>query len=251
MLKKLVGINMILTSILIGLLLSWMIFCIGTPSEFGHISHTYATFSRHDDKPQIQQIKHTQQPIGKIINDNHNSYGTAFIVDDHTIISNYHVVKGNIDRIVFKPQANGTHIDNYPTIKISEKYTLKHRDIAILHTQQSLKKYAHYTLTTTPPKWFESTTSFGYPHITSDEKSGYYLHQTTYRFLFHRHGVFYVAGVIYQGSSGSPMLNHEGKVYGIASFNYDKPSKNGSDKRISGGSYFTPQDIKWLQQHFK
>lgn len=253
MLKKLIGINIILTSILIGLFVSWMFYCIGDPSEFGHISHTYAKLSNTDDTQIVKRIDNATQPVGKIINDNNDSYGTAFIVDDHTIISNSHVTKGDIRKTYFRPQVNTKHLEHAKTIEFTEKHEFKNRDIVIIHTKQSLSQYPHYDVTSQYPKWFEPTTSFGYPYMPKDKNSEFYIHQTTYRFLFHRSERFYVSGTIFHGSSGSPMLNKHGNVYGIATFNYDDenhPSKH-KGREISGGQLFTSSDVNFIKQNLK
>ena len=249
MLKKLISINIILTLILIGLLFSWMFYCIGDPSEFGHISHTYAKMSHQDDAQVIEKVNHVKHPVGQLINKNDKTYGTAFIVDDHTIISNYHVAKGDIKHIYFKPQMNSPYPQDYPTVTLTEKFEHEKKDIAVIHTKQSLHQYEKYTLTNQRPKWFESTTSVGYPHMP-DRLNTDGLNQTTYRFLFCRGGRFYVAGTIYHGASGSPMLNSEGRAYGIASFNYDI-DKDHESKRISGGTYFSQNDLMWIRRHLQ
>lgn len=250
MLKKLLGLNMILMFLLIGLFLSWLFYCVGDPGEFGHLSHTYAKLSNQNDTQRIENVNHAKHPVGMLANDNNHTYGTAFIVDDHTLISNYHVAKGNLHHIKFKPQMSSSHFEDSPTVTLTAKYHRHNKDMVVIHTRQSLRSYQKYQLTTQHPKWFEPTTSIGYPYMPSISEHTQSLTQTTYRFLFCRGGRFYVAGTIYHGSSGSPMIHANGRVYGIASFNYDAP-KHHEDKRISGGYYFSQSDLEWIHQHLQ
>lgn len=221
---------------------------LSSPSEFGYISHTYAQISHIDDAPKVKHMPHVTQPIGKVENDNTNSYGTAFIIDDHTIISNFHVANKNIKKIHFKPQLNGKEDTS---IDIKNRHRVADKDIVVMNTKQSLKQYNKYRLTSKRPQWFDKTKSFGYPCMKRNKKSQNLVYQTTYKYLYQRKGLFYVSGQVYHGSSGSPMLNSEGQVYGIASFNFPKPGKNQESRRISGGYVLTQKDIETIQKYMK
>lgn len=239
--------NLIITNslLLLGLFImaiSFLFYGFSNPNNLGAISSSYAKITQNSDRQTIEDAK-DRQPIGKLLNKNGKdlTYGTAFIIDDHTLLTNTHVVVGNTKNLTFIPQMKDNETDKYPHISINNKHTINGKDLAVVTTDQSLTKYGHYELGTESPSWFDKTQTIGYPTLPDSAMSEFRMHKTTFRFLFHRNGKFYVAGTIYPGASGSPMFNYKGQVYGVASFRFTH-----NKEHISGGYMLSDADINQI-----
>lgn len=208
----------------------------------------------HKDLRQHEkQIDSNMPPVGKLEDLTKSTHGTAFIVGPHTIITNYHVVDDHkVKNLMFTPKKKPREFKNNEYVpqlktKITDVKRIGDKDIAILHTHDDLSKYGHLTLSSKHPERFDETTSYGYPNPVNKNNPiiDYEMTETSYHYLTDRFGKFYVKGVIHPGSSGSPMLNDKGQVYGIASFRH----KDDENKSVSGGYLFNHHTIELIKSN--
>lgn len=181
----------------------------------------------------------------RIKNEKNDRYGTAFVIDKHTIITNNHVVRdksySDIYKYIkpsdmeFRPSREGNSIPY--KFKIKDVKMLKNVDIAVLHTYEDVTKYvkpipfaSEYQIN---HQAFKSKLyGIGYPDVkyyfpNSNLKryqkliyNGYYL-QPTYSLT----PQFYTKMIIRNGSSGSPILNSKYQLVGVNSSGFNNSGK--------------------------
>lgn len=227
--------------------------------RMNYITQIVQKLSHQNFNQSEKQIDHDMPPVGRIEDTKTLSHGTAFIIDDHTIITNFHVIKDGLKdkglkHFEFTPHkkpAEFKHNEYVPpfTTTITEKHKINGADLVVLKTKKNLHQFGKIKLANHAPKKYEETTSFGYPNPKYNKNiNDVEMTRTVYRFITkdtHR-GKFYVKGVIHPGSSGSPMLNNKGEAYGVASFRHTNNIKQG----ISGGYLLNDRIIKDIN-HYK
>lgn len=201
------------------------------------------------------QIDKNMPPVGKIRNIKQDTHGTAFIIDKHTILTNYHVIKkDDIKHFNFVPKKQPPRFENHQFVpetstKIIDKHKINGSDLTVLTTDKDLSRFGHIDLSTEKPKPYDKTISYGYPS-PKDPKSKIIsseMTKTTYHYLTSKDNQFYVKGVFHPGSSGSPVLNKDGKAYGIAAYRHT----DNEDSAISGGYLFTKDVIQDIEKYKK
>lgn len=204
------------------------------------------------------QIDKNMPPVGRIQNKKQLSHGTAFIIDDHTIITNYHVIKKGLKKqglkhFEFTPHKKPVEFKNNEYVPafstpIIDKHKIKDVDLVVLKTKKNLHAYGQLKLSNNTPNKYQETTSFGYPNPKFNKNiDDSKMTRTIYRFIKkdNHKQKFYVKGVIHPGSSGSPMLNEPGYVYGVASFRHS----DDIDQGVSGGVLLNHHIIKNINTH--
>lgn len=193
----------------------------------------------------------------RIKNDQNNRYGTAFVIDKHTIITNNHVVRDkhqpdiykHIDPkdMQFRPSRDGNHIPYRFSIK--DVKMLKNVDIAVLHTNADLTKYVKPLSLASESsiknlRQYTSIYGVGYPDVAKYFKDtnfkpyemlqykGYYL-QPTYSIT----PQFYTKMIIRKGSSGSPIMNSQQQVIGVNSSGFNNRGEFYYDGSFSEMAY--------------
>lgn len=215
-------------------------------------SNALSHFTKSNLKQKEQQVKPSDMPpVGRLNNNKDDSHGTAFIVDDHTIITNNHIINGATrNDLAFLPHRNSeqssTIIPGQNT-HITAIHHIKNKDIAVLNTKESLHSFGQMTLTSETPDTYDKTTTYGYPdprlnikHINDSKMT-----KTIFTYMSTKNEKGYVKGIVHPGASGSPMMNKHHQVYGIATFRHSDDDENA----LSGGYIFTPSLIKDINQY--
>lgn len=193
----------------------------------------------------------------RIKNDQNNRYGTAFVIDKHTIITNNHVVRDknkpdiydHIDPkdMQFRPSRDGNNIPYRFSIK--DVNMLKNVDIAVLHTNADLTKYVKPLSLASESsiknlRQYSTIYGVGYPDVAKYFKDtnfkryemlkykGYYL-QPTYSIT----PQFYTKMKIRNGSSGSPIMNIRHQVIGVNSSGFNNSGEFYYDGSFSEMAY--------------
>lgn len=117
--------------------------------------------------------------MGILSNTRTKTYGSAFVIDNHTILTNNHVVESsfgtqentkykpeNVENLKFYPSRVGNNIPFTFTIK--DIKMIKGSDVAILHTNEKLTdKVSKLKLASEQSinslKYKDKLTSYGYP----------------------------------------------------------------------------------------
>lgn len=216
-------------------------------------SNYYAKQNNVDVTQRYDYIKEDLPPVGRLNDLSSGSHGSAFIVGPHTIITNYHVVRKDLDlnHLTFTPHKqvaqfkDGKYVPEDKT-EITDYQKIKDVDLVVLHTKKDLSKYGAYHLTNDTPKKYDVVKTAGYPHIKSKQDTfDSHMIESTYRFLGDHYNEFYVKGVIYPGASGSPMINKKGDVFGVCSFRRGMNEK----ESVSGGVLFNKSIIDQIKQN--
>lgn len=187
----------------------------------------------------VKNIDTVKSAVGTLQNTKNKFYGTAFAIDDYTLITNNHVVEENFgiakepkyhpekpENLIFSPSRNGDKRPYQFTIK--DVKMIKGADVAILHTNKKLSSYItplklaniqdlpHF-------KFKDNITVLGYPAkgylpelFSKDLK--YTMYASKGYYLMKAKSIdpqFYIKSIVRKGSSGSPILNSENEVIGI------------------------------------
>lgn len=189
--------------------------------------------------------------VGLIYNAGSNMSGTAFVIDDYTILTNEHLVNyRNSNKVVspssliFYPNLYNNSLVN-GNIKIKAIYKLPGvNDLAVVRTVQKVTNYtkpikiaSYKEVDTLSKKTYIK--SVGYPSWSGFQPrfvSGYSL------VLDKPNQIFANKLRVNMGQSGSPILNKNNRAVGIVSYNFDNNYYMSSIER-SGGVPFT-YDVK-------
>lgn len=194
-------------------------------------------------------IKTVQSPIpkpyrsiGRLINHKRDIAGTAVAIDDHTLLTNNHVVEESKTRpgkrnyrpakpqfLRFKPMQTPTQTPY--TFTVRSVHMIKGVDLAVVHTHENLSDVmtpmqiaSEHSIESMSfkdrikivgypdPKYFESR----YPSLAKIPShqmfitQGYYLNKATTK-----EPQIYFNAVTRKGNSGSPMMNVNNELIGI------------------------------------
>ncbi|AVP36125.1 trypsin-like serine peptidase [Staphylococcus felis] len=187
----------------------------------------------------IDKIDESISGIGILSNTKNKVYGSAFVVDDYTLLTNNHVVeKGfgtrnqtkydaeNVSNLKFMPSRNGSNIPYVFNIK--DIKMIKGVDVAIVHTKEKLTdKVKPLEIANEKDindmKFKDRITTYGYPakeflgsNFERDNRYKLYKSEGFYiRNVNSDDPQFYSKLIIRKGNSGSPILNNNNKVIGI------------------------------------
>lgn len=187
----------------------------------------------------INNIDSSLSGIGILSNTKNKVYGTAFVIDDYTIVTNNHVVEEGfgvtntamyiptkVENLKFMPSRNGMNIPYSFTIK--DIKMIKGVDVAIVHTNEKLTdsveplklasiedienmKFGVPIITYGyPAKEFLNSAFQNDPRYSIYKSEGFYLLKT-----ISEDPQFYTKMIIRMGNSGSPILNSKNEVVGI------------------------------------
>ena len=213
-----------------------------TTKESGIIeAHNMVQTISNDDISieRVESLNDITSAVGTISNTKNKFYGTAFAIDDYTLITNNHVVEENFgiarepkyhpekpENLIFSPSRNGDKRPYEFTIK--DVNMIKGADVAILHTNEKISSYV------TPLKladrqdltqlqFKDTVTVYGYPGkgylpeaFAKDLK--YTMYASKGYYLMPSKSVdpqFYIKAIVRKGSSGSPILNSKNEVIGV------------------------------------
>ena len=215
-------------------------------------SNTISHFTKGNLKQKEEEVKTNEMPpVGRLNNNKDDSHGTAFIIDNHTIITNDHIVenatRNNLAFLPHRNSKNNTSIVNGQNTHIVDIHHIKNKDVAILNTKESLKPFGKITLTSETPKVYDKTITYGYPdpRLNIKQINDSKMTKTTFTYISTKNKKGYVKGIIHPGASGSPMINKHNEAYGIATFRHSDDDPN----ELSGGYIFTPDLINKINQY--
>lgn len=197
--------------------------------------------------------------VGIISNAVTNMSGTAFVIDDYTVLTNEHLVNYRGSQQVVSPSNMTFYPNSYKnrfvnrTIKIKAIYKMPGvNDLAVIRTVQKVTNYTK-PIKLASYKEVESLSkgiyikSVGYPSW-----SGF-----TPKFVSGRSLVLDKPNQLFanklrvdMGQSGSPILNKYNRAVGIVSYNFDNsPYMKGIER--SGGVPFTYDVKKFIYKYKK
>lgn len=180
-------------------------------------------YSRYNNIGSIDTVEKINE------NENLNWHGTGFVVGKHTIITNKHVIEDdNYNIMKLKDITFTLGISEYDNenndlvLNIDAVRLVPDLDIAVIRVKEDLS-YVTTPLPLSNNTYVnglnegDSITMVGYP---SYKKSTNNMYKSEHRFFsYHNNGIVaYSIGRLYKGMSGSPVLNSNGEVIGIASF---------------------------------
>ena len=207
-------------------------------------------------------IAYVLTPSGN--NDNLYFAGTAFAIDNHTLITNDHVIRDHTDDSGFKPH-DASQVKINPNRDTSKEYVpqeitptnikmLKSADAAIITVKEDLSK----TMTISKiadessindMKQNDDITVSGYPGSQdhAGEVGGSYgpkgtPYDSKAKFISNAtsiHPVAYYKGYFEKGMSGSPIYNNNGEIIGVHAGAVG--SENGNKADVGYGYTFTKE----------
>ena len=207
-------------------------------------------------------IAYVLTPSGN--NDNLYFAGTAFAIDNHTLITNDHVIRDHTDDSGFKPH-DASQVKINPNRDTSKEYVpqeitptnikmLKSADAAIITVKEDLSK----TMTISKiadessindMKQNDDITVSGYPGSQdhAGEVGGSYgpkgtPYDSKAKFISNAtsiHPVAYYKGYFEKGMSGSPIYNNNGEIIGVHAGAVG--SENGNKTDVGYGYTFTKE----------
>ncbi|MCE4957535.1 S1 family peptidase [Macrococcoides caseolyticum] len=173
--------------------------------------------------------------IGRISNKNgwagpeYETMGTGFVIDDHTILTNAHVIDDELGKatkpmyLKFQMNRNG---DDIPySFKITKVVKVPYADLALLHTNVKLTNYAKPLKLATDRqidglKRGQRLFSIGYSYDGEGYEKRYYN-----RVLFMMRSLnqteFIVKDKFRAGASGSPLMDSKLRVHGVRTYGHD------------------------------
>lgn len=207
----------------------------------------------------VNNPKGSYSGVGRIYNKGVTK-GTAFVVGDHTIITNNHIVRKtavspdrkqyandldklynpiSADKLEFAPAYNAGSA-MFGTYEIKDVQMIRGLDIAVLHTKKKIDpRVTRYKLASESSinnlKQNDAIYGVGYPskdllpityHYNLERNwrmykfTGYYLQKAKTQ-----DPQFYTKMIIRKGSSGSPIFNSNGEVIGVNSNGFNITNK--------------------------
>lgn len=207
----------------------------------------------------VNNPKGSYSGVGRIYNKGVTK-GTAFVVGDHTIITNNHIVRKtavspdrkqyandldklynpiSADKLEFAPAYNAGSA-MFGTYEIKDVQMIRGLDIAVLHTKKKIdSRVTRYKLASESSinnlKQNDAIYGVGYPskdllpityHYNLERNwrmykfTGYYLQKAKTQ-----DPQFYTKMIIRKGSSGSPIFNSNGEVIGVNSNGFNITNK--------------------------
>ncbi|KIX91754.1 hypothetical protein TP70_00275 [Staphylococcus microti] len=177
--------------------------------------------------------------VGILSNTKNKFYGTGFVIDDYTLLTNNHVVEENFgivnkaqyrpeqpQNLKFMPSRDANNIPYSFTIK--DVTMIKGVDVAILHTNEKLTdKVEPLKLAKESDiealKFGDKLSSYGYPnkaYLPGDfqDNPRYKMYNSNGFYMLKaktEDPQFYSKMIIRMGASGSPILNEHHEVVGI------------------------------------
>lgn len=198
----------------------------------------------------LDKINTNISGIGILSNTKNKVYGTAFVIDDHTLLTNNHVVEkgfGVVNKAMYDPERPSNlkfmpsrDANNIPySFTIKDIKMIKGVDVAVVHTNEKV------TDKVTPLKIAneqniknmksrDKITTYGYPskeYLGNDfiNDSRYKMYKSDGFYLLKVNSddpQFYSKMIIRMGNSGSPILNSNNEVVGINSGGMNNTNAN-------------------------
>ncbi|HHU6751523.1 TPA: trypsin-like serine peptidase [Staphylococcus pseudintermedius] len=198
----------------------------------------------------IDRIDPKISGIGILSNVKNKVYGTAFVVDDHTILTNNHVVeKGfgtinkalydpeNPENLKFTPSRDGHYIPY--TFSIKDIKMITGVDVAIVHTNEKLTNYVQPLKIANEDhiktmNYRDKIVTYGYP--AKEYLNNLFSHDLRYK-MYQSEGFyllkansedpqFYSKMIIRMGNSGSSIFSANDEVIGINSGGMNNTNAN-------------------------
>ncbi|QLK86649.1 serine protease [Staphylococcus sp. 17KM0847] len=198
----------------------------------------------------LDKINTNISGVGILSNTKNKVYGTAFVIDDYTILTNNHVVEkrfGIVNKAIYEPESPSNlkfmpsrDANNIPySFTIKDIKMIRGVDVAVVHTNEKL------TNKVTPlkianeknikdMKLGDKITTYGYPskeYLDSDfiNDPRYKMYKSEGFYLLKVNSddpQFYSKMIIRRGNSGSPILNVNNEVVGINSGGMNNTNAN-------------------------
>ncbi|EOV8664254.1 serine protease [Staphylococcus pseudintermedius] len=198
----------------------------------------------------LDKINTNISGVGILSNTKNKVYGTAFVIDDHTLLTNNHVVEkgfGVVNKAMYDPESPSNlkfmpsrDANNIPySFTIKDIKMIKGVDVAVVHTNEKV------TDKVTPlkianeqnikdMKLRDKITTYGYPskeYLGNDfiNDSRYKMYKSDGFYLLKVNSddpQFYSKMIIRMGNSGSPILNSNNEVVGINSGGMNNTNAN-------------------------
>jgi len=192
-----------------------------------------------------------------------DSMGTGFIVDDHTFITNAHVVETK-DGNQAKPQyvklvteRNGD--DKKYTFNAKSIKQVPGADAVVIHTRQNmgrlvepLKLASEKNINDT--KFGETIKSPGYNIVKNGDNTRLWESKGKALMTTSNGKELMNKQIFRSGGSGSPMLTSDNQVLGIMAYGYSLNGQGGyaeADQELSGGFKFTGTTRDFIEKNLK
>jgi glutamyl endopeptidase len=198
----------------------------------------------------LDKINTNISGVGILSNTKNKVYGTAFVIDDHTLLTNNHVVEkgfGVVNKATYDPESPSNlkfmpsrNANNIPySFTIKDIKMIKGVDVSVVHTNEKV------TDKVTPlkianeqnikdMKLRDKITTYGYPakeYLGNDfiNDPRYKMYKSDGFYLLKVNSddpQFYSKMIIRMGNSGSPILNSNNEVVGINSGGMNNTNAN-------------------------
>ncbi|QRN50732.1 trypsin-like serine peptidase [Macrococcoides bohemicum] len=187
--------------------------------------------------------------IGRISNENgwagpeYETMGTGFVIDDHTILTNAHVIDDehgkatDANYLTFEMNRNGEDIPR--EFEVTEVVKVPYADVALLHTTEKLTDHAKPMKLATDYqikqlKRGQRMYSVGYPFDGKYYEKRYY-NRALFIMRTLNQTEFVLKDKFRAGASGSPLFDSKLSVYGLRTYGYDL--YGGDDTRLGKVEY--------------
>lgn len=208
------------------------------------------------------------EAIGRVSNLNgwkgagKDSMGTGFVIDNHTFVTNQHVVETKDGKIAdprhIKMTMQHDNDKHKYTFNANSIHKINGADLVVINTRQDMSKYVE-PLNLANEKSIDSIRtgdtlrSVGYdkysPNGTSDNNKqmwrsdGFALMKTS------NDKELMMKSIFRSGGSGSPLMNAHGDVVGIMAYGYNLDGLQNSE--LSGGFTFDGETRNQIEKYMK
>lgn len=193
-----------------------------------------------------------------------DSMGTGFMIDDHTFLTNSHVVEDSSEKktkpkhVKLQLKRDGKKIPyEFQATKITK---VPSYDIAVVNTKENMRKKANakpLKLASDKKiknlKYRNKLYSVGYPKLSGDNTKPYKYHLC---YLQHssNQSELMTKDFFRSGNSGSPIINNGGEVFALRTYGYN-PDGNATDKygkaELAGGESIQGKPKKTIRNHME